>query len=167
MVQPISVAKGTTGRIELYGNRVVIKRTGVVARLLHRGSGEKEIWLSDITGIHLQKPGIVTFGYIQFGLRGPPDGDGGAISSLTDEYAVTYSRRHHGDFDALRDRIDDLREKKAARTQDRDAPAPDGPDSEESAPSRDPALDALREQYALGEITEDEYEERLQVLKGS
>ena len=62
---PIAEFKGTLGKIELYADKIVIKR-GV----LHAsGRSQKEIYLSSITAIQIKKPGLQA-GYIQFVLSG-------------------------------------------------------------------------------------------------
>jgi len=60
---PILEAKGRNGDLELYEDKVTIRRSGVTAFVL---GGDKDILLSQVTSIQYKKPGIFTNGHIQF-----------------------------------------------------------------------------------------------------
>ena len=57
--------KGYDGQIELYENKIVIKRKGSARFTRGFALGEKEIFLKSISGIQVKKPGMQA-GYIQF-----------------------------------------------------------------------------------------------------
>lgn len=129
------VAKGTTGQVELYDNRIVISRKGLIAKANHWGSGQKEIRLRKITGIQIKKPGILTNGYIQFSQSEYSESDEGLIDATSDENSVTYPRKHHSDFKELRDRIYELQDKRELQ-----------PQSQETTVIREPATKPIKEE---------------------
>ena len=61
--------RGYDGQIELYENKIIIKRKGIARATRGFTLGDKEIYLSSITGIQVKKPGIRE-GYIQFLVTG-------------------------------------------------------------------------------------------------
>ena len=80
--------KGTAAKVELYENKIIIKRN-----LLHpAGRGEKEIYLSSITAIDIKKPGLQS-GYIQFVVAGSKEVKGRPFSldMAGDENTLTFT----------------------------------------------------------------------------
>ncbi|WP_192498297.1 SHOCT domain-containing protein [Halorussus halophilus] len=142
-------AKGANGQVELKQSKIIIKRKGMLAKLGHMGKGNKEIPISSITSIQFKDAGRVTNGYIQFGQSGYSESDGGAFDAANDENSVMFKRKQQEEFETLKEEIDDIRE--------------NGGDS--GGRDTDPAIDALREKFATGEISKEEYEERLAVLE--
>ena len=145
-------AEGANGQVELHESKIVIKRKGLLAKLGHMGKGDKEIPLSSITSIQFKDAGRLTNGYIQFGQSGYSESDGGAFDAANDENSVMFKRKQQDDFEELRERINELREQSSGVSSGSD--------------DSDPAIEALREKYATGEISKEEYEERLEVLQG-
>lgn len=150
MPEPVFTATGKNGKVELYDSKIVIKRKGLLTKVTHMGTGEKEIRINDITGIQFKDPSLATVGYIQFGQSGYSEDDGGTFSAASDENSVTFKRGQADEFEQLRERINQLRD-------EHDRPSTGAGDS---------AIEALREQFATGEISKEEYEERLDVLDG-
>lgn len=149
MPEPLFVASGKNGQVELYESRIVITRKGVLGKLTHWGKGEKEIRTDDITGIQFKEPGLATAGYIQFGQSGYSEDDGGTFSAADDENSVTFKKKQLEDFETLRQKINDFRDSAGSASSD----------------DEDSAIEALRKQYAEGEISKEEYEKRMSVLE--
>lgn len=151
MSEPILVAEGHDGQVKLFESKIVITRKGLTSKLTHWRSGEKEIPISNITGVQFKDAGRITTGYIQFGQSGYSEADG-AFDNAGDENTVHFKRKHQDDFDELRARIDELRE------QERSGGGGGG--------GGDSAVETLKKEFAKGEISKEEYEERLEVLEG-
>lgn len=82
--------RGYDGQIELYENKIIIRRAGA-ARLTRGFSlGDKEIYLKSISGIQVKKPGLQA-GYIQFIFSGSKEAKGTGIMKIaTDENTVMF-----------------------------------------------------------------------------
>ncbi|OUM99340.1 MAG: hypothetical protein BAA04_09765 [Firmicutes bacterium ZCTH02-B6] len=109
MAEPLHVAKGVTGILEVYSDRVVIKRKGMINLILHGMKGDKEILLESITSIQFKKPGTFTNGYLQFGILGGNEGTGGLFQATQDENTVVFAAAQQADFEKAKQLIDDLR----------------------------------------------------------
>ena len=82
--------RGYDGQIELYENKIIIRRSGF-ARLTRGFSlGDKEIYLKSISGIQVKKPGL-NAGYIQFIFSGSKETKhAGIMKAAADENTVMF-----------------------------------------------------------------------------
>lgn len=114
----IHTAMGVNGLIELYENKMVIKRDSNSSDFYTHGlKGNKELWLKSISAIELKLPGTVTRGFltrgmqhngfIQFTIPGGIESTKGIISSVFDENSVLFDSNHINDFVRLKDLIED------------------------------------------------------------
>jgi TM2 domain-containing membrane protein YozV len=145
--------EGANGRVTLYDSRLEISREdiGMVHRMQHGFSGTKEIPLSSITSIQLRKPSAATKGYIQFGQKGYSEDDDGLLDATSDENTVLFDKKSLAAFQELREKIREM-----------------SSDSVQSTTGNmDGALDKLRKRYADGEIDDEEYEKRKEVLESA
>jgi hypothetical protein len=67
--QPIAVADGLDGSIELWPGKVIIRPVGTYAFLTRLGQGDQEIRVSSITSVDFRRQGIGG-GYIRFSFAG-------------------------------------------------------------------------------------------------
>lgn len=147
----LKAVRGVNGTVTLYEDRLEISRDdiGMVHKLQHGFKGDKEIPLEAITGIQLRKPTSRTRGYIQFGQSGYSESDDGILDAVSDENTVLFNKGAYPLFEDLRSAV---REQKSG-------------DVKSSTETMDGAMEKLRERYATGEIDEEEYEQRKEVLQ--
>lgn len=93
----MTTAKGYNGTISFDGRKVIIERTGFVARS-SQGSGTKMIPLGQIVGLQWKKAGLGTRGYIEVSTAGSGTGrqarpQGLKTQNLDNENAVAFGRR--------------------------------------------------------------------------
>lgn len=87
--------KGRNGAIlELFPNKITIKRKGFVSFMLHGLKGDKDIYLKNITSTQLKKPGL-SVGYIQFSIPGGNESNRGVVSAVSDENTFTYEGKRN------------------------------------------------------------------------
>ena len=98
-------AKGHTGQIDLYENRIDIKRKGFMAFALHGFDGTKSIFLKSITGIQFKEAGMMTAGYIQFVFSGSRENKDGLLDATKDENTVMFQQKDQAEFEKIRDYI--------------------------------------------------------------
>lgn len=149
MSKPIMEAKGNNGQVELYKDKIKIKRKGFVAKIAHFGKGSKEIPIENITSVQFKEAGYVTAGYIQFGQSGYSEDDGGVMSAAKDENSVNFNRGSGEEFKKLKEKINTLRNKSKDNSSKKD----------------DTALETLKKRFAEGEISEEEYKRRKTILQ--
>lgn len=144
-------ATGTNGKVTLYDDRLEISREdiGMMHKMQHGFKGHKEIPYDSITSIQLRKPSSVTNGYIQFGQKGYSEDDDGLLDATSDENTVLFSKKSLSDFEEVRTKVRALKKGNI----------------KESTESMDGAMEKLRKRYAEGEIDEEEYEQRKEILR--
>ncbi|MDL0144396.1 NINE protein [Halobacterium salinarum] len=144
-------ATGANGKVTLYDDRLEISREGIgmIHKMQHGFKGDKEIPYDSITSIQLRKPSNLSRGYIQFGQSGFSESDDGLLDATGDENTVLFDKGDLSDFEELREKVRELKKG----------------DVEESTGSMDGALEKLRERYAEGDIDEEEYEQRKEILQ--
>lgn len=142
---------GSNGKVTLYDDRLEISREdiGMVHRMQHGFKGDKEIPYESITSMQLRKPSAMTKGYIQFGQSGFSESDDGLLDATSDENTVLFKKGSLSQFEELREKVRELKKG----------------DVEESTGTMDEAMEKLRERYANGEIDEEEYKERKEILQ--
>lgn len=142
---------GANGKVTLYDDRLEISRGGIgmLHKMQHGFKGDKEIPYESITSMQLRKPGNVSRGYIQFGQSGFSESDDGLMDATSDENTVLFDKDELSDFEELRAKVRELKKG----------------DVEESTGSMDGAMEKLRERYAEGDIDEEEYEQRTEILQ--
>ena len=101
-------AKGRNGSVELYQDRVVIKKkfSGLTALL----KGGKEIPIKNIKNIKYKTATALTWGFIQFATRQNSRklSKGSLLASPMDDYSVNFSRKQQPQFDRLKSEIKDV-----------------------------------------------------------
>ncbi len=108
--------EGNNGQIELYRDKLIIKRKGLTA-LITQGltKGEKTIYINQITGIQLKLGGLLV-GYIQFTLPGGIESRKGVFDAQKDENSVTFSGILNQSATQLKEKIEELMQKSKQNT---------------------------------------------------
>ena len=102
---------GLNGQIEVYENRIVIRRKGAIAKLSQGFfKGDKEILLSKISAIQVKPGTIITNGYIQFSLSGGNESTKGLSEATRDENTVFFLKKYNNEVMKLKERIYSLLE---------------------------------------------------------
>lgn len=110
MDQPLKELKGFTGQLELYPDKVVLRRKGFWPKI-YQGftKGDKTLYISQITGVQVKKAGLVN-GYVQFTVPGGVESTKGGWDAFKDENTVVFfSRRHNGPALEIKDIFEKLR----------------------------------------------------------
>ena len=105
---PILKAKGKSGQIELYGNKICICRRGISGFLLHGSKGDKEIMISSITAIQFKKANMWVNGYIQIAFMGGMEAKKGIFEAVSDENTVMFDVFQQDDFICIKNEMEKL-----------------------------------------------------------
>ena len=162
---PLLTAQGYNAVLELWVDRVIIKRQGInglVLRGFNRDhKGDKEIPLQSIASIHFQKPSGVIRGYIQFVLKGGKEVQPGAFRTAHGKNSVAFSTSQTAAFEELRDAIYPLRKAILHQTG-----LPAALPLEEPATNAVSSLEQLASLRDRGIITEGEFQAKKKHLLG-
>jgi hypothetical protein len=104
-------AKSRDSFLGLLGTTVIIRHTGFINQMAKGGlQGEKRIPVKSILSVQFKLPGDFTAGYIQFETAGGSQAAarGGVFEGAGDENTVLFSADETPQFEAFRDRVDEL-----------------------------------------------------------
>jgi hypothetical protein len=108
MSEAIRAARGVNGQLELHGDKVCIKRKGLMGFLTQGLKGDKEIRLSSISSIQFKKASALTNGYIQFAFMGGKEAKGGIFQATKDENSVIFTQKQQAQFEYIKIKIEQL-----------------------------------------------------------
>lgn len=109
------IAKGHNGKIELYANKICLKKEGLMSMIAEGSKGDKNIMISAISSIQFKKSGLMN-GYIQFTFTGSQEAKKGMMESMSDENTLTFTSGQQKSFEKLRDMIEKRIESKNTPT---------------------------------------------------
>lgn len=90
MINPIITARGQNGQLEVYEDKITIRRKGFLGLVLHGFKGDKDIRIDSISSIQF-KPAGFTNGYIQFAFMGGVEAKRGVWQATQDENTVMFT----------------------------------------------------------------------------
>jgi hypothetical protein len=105
-MEPILSQKGVNGSLDLYENKIVIKRGGFLAFMTQGMKGDKEIQISHISAIQLKKAGTFTNGYIQFSFLGGQESQKGIMDATKDENTIMFAKATQSQFIKIKEEIE-------------------------------------------------------------
>lgn len=94
------------GQIELTGSHIIITRKGILGFLTQGLKGEKRIPYPSVTSIQFKNAGLLTNGYIQFGVAGGMENKRGIVAATQDENTVMFGLKAQASFVHLRETIE-------------------------------------------------------------
>lgn len=111
--------KGLDGQLELYEDKVIIKRKGLSPKLTHGFfKGDKTIYLNQITGIQIRDGGaLIRSGYIQFTLPGGNENTYGLFGkglsvkggAMNDENTVVFNKKDNDLAHKIKLKIEEIK----------------------------------------------------------
>ena len=101
-------AKGDNGSLEVYENKIIIKRKGVLAFMTQGLKGDKEIYIKNISSIQIKKANFLINGYIQFSFLGGKEAKGSLFEATSDENTIMFTNNQQGDFERAKVKIEEI-----------------------------------------------------------
>lgn len=102
--------KGVNGQLELYSDKIIIKRKGVLSKMTQGFfKGDKTIYLDQISGIQVKPGTIFTNGYIQFTVPGGIESKKGLFDATTDENTVFFKKKDNELVNNIKIKIEELK----------------------------------------------------------
>lgn len=109
--------KGVNGQLELYEDKVIIKRKGALAKLTHGFTkGEKSIYIRQITGIDFKPGGNLVNGYIQFTVPGGNEKVRGAFEAAQDENSIMFRKKDNDVARQIKEKIEEIQQRGSNNT---------------------------------------------------
>jgi hypothetical protein len=103
--------KGVNGQLELYNDKVVIKRKGALAKLTQGFfKGDKIIYIRQITGMQIKLGTALTNGYIQFTVPGGIESKKGILDATKDENTVMFAKKQNELVMQIKARVESLQQ---------------------------------------------------------
>lgn len=113
----IEVLEGVNGQLELYDDKVIIKRKGFLAKMTQGFTkGDKTIYIKQISGIQVKPGGVLTNGYIQFTIAGGNESTKGVFNASQDENTVMFSKDSNKQIERIKNTLEDLQRTSQAPT---------------------------------------------------
>ena len=102
--------KGVNGQLELFADRILIKRKGMLSKLTQGFfKGDKTIYIDQITGIQVKPGTMLTNGYIQFTLPGGIESKKGIFDATKDENTVMFAKKYNDLVEKIKTKVEELR----------------------------------------------------------
>lgn len=144
--------------VSVYPDRVVFdKEGGVLSAEKHR-----EFPIETITGVEYKAAGRLDPGYVYFNRKGGSDTDGFLedMEKMDSSDSVTFRRGQNDEFEELKETVQRLvRDQHGGGSDDGDR-SPSPTQSQSQSP-----VETLKRRFAEGELSKEEYEERLEILQ--
>ncbi|MCP1124548.1 SHOCT domain-containing protein [Bacillus sp. 3103sda1] len=99
-------ATGVNGQLQVIGNKIVIKRKGMLAKMTQGLKGDKEILIKQLSSIQFKPASTFTNGYIQFAFSGGKENKGGLFDATKDENTIMFNKKQQSNFDKLKSLIE-------------------------------------------------------------
>ncbi|MHB8100916.1 MAG: DUF4429 domain-containing protein [Methanosarcina sp.] len=95
---------GVNDQLEVYDDKVIIRRKNTKAKF----SGDKTIYLNQITGVEFTKAGTILAGYIQFTLPGSVSSKHGIHDAVHNENSVIFNKKYNDVAEEIKTKIEAL-----------------------------------------------------------
>ncbi len=102
------VAKGHNGTLEVYDDKIIIKRKGVLSFLTQGLKGDKEIYIKNLSSIQMKKTNMLTNGFIQFSFLGGKEAKGSLMEATRDENTIMFTSVQQSIFEKAKIIIEDI-----------------------------------------------------------
>ncbi len=102
--------KGINGPLELYEDKIIIRRKGALAKMTQGFfKGDKTIYINQITGIQVKPGTLWTNGYIQITVPGGIESKKGLLDDATlDENTVAFTSKDNELVNQIKSKIEEL-----------------------------------------------------------
>ena len=109
MNEPLYYFNGKNGQLEVYPDKVIIKRKGFMSKMTQGFfAGEKSIYIKQITGIKVKRGGLLTNGFIQFILAGNIEVRKGLVKETHDENTIFFAKKDNEVIDKIKLAVEEL-----------------------------------------------------------
>ncbi len=113
MGEIVKELKGVNGQLEVYPDKIIIKRKGFLAKTSQGFfKGDKTIYLNQISGIQIKPGASLTNGYIQFTLPGGRESKKGLSEATRDENTILFTKKNNELVSSIKAYIEEMLSKR-------------------------------------------------------
>ena len=98
---------GRNARLIVYEDKVVIERIGFLNKLNYGFSGDKTILMQSISSIQYKAGGGILNGFLQFGIIGGNERQGGVSRAVSDENSIVFTKDKNEKAETIKAYIED------------------------------------------------------------
>ncbi len=98
--------EGVNGKLYVYDNKVEIEHGGVLGTITHGLSGKKTLPMKSIQSVQFREGGSAVNGFIQFGVLGGNERQGGILGATDDENSIVFTKKKNADAYEIKDYIE-------------------------------------------------------------
>jgi len=110
-MEAILTLKGVNGQVELYTDKIIIKRKGTLAKMTQGFfKGDKTLYINQITGIQIRQGGNFINGYIQFTVPGGIENKKGIADATQDENTVMFAKKYNVLVSEIKEKIEEMQQ---------------------------------------------------------
>jgi len=150
--------KGVNGQLEVYDDKVIISRKGVMGFISQGLAGDKTIPMHAIQSIQFKEGNVLTNGFIQFAVLGGRERQGGVFTATQDENTIMLKM---GEQSRIGAQIKEHIEKRISNTY-----KPQAPQTVIQKESDADELIKFKKLLDTGVITQDEFNAKKKQLLG-
>jgi len=96
-----SFESGVGDILEVYEDKIVIKRKGVTSFMVHGLKGDKTIYYNNITSVQFKKGNNWINGHIQFSIKGGNESRGGSFAAASDENTIMITAKKNDEAEEV------------------------------------------------------------------
>ncbi len=101
MSQLLKKVIGKNGEIELYEDKIIIKREKSNSYLFQGLKGKASLSINEIASVRFKKAGFLTNGYIRVDIKG------GLLQAIRDENTIIFNSTQNQDFKEIKKMIEE------------------------------------------------------------
>lgn len=107
-MEPIYTLKGRGNILNVYEDKLVIKTKGVLGFLVQGLAGDKTIPMESVRSVQFRKGGSFVNGFIQFGIAGAIEKQGGVLNAAGDENSVVFYKEYNETAERIKLYVEDF-----------------------------------------------------------
>lgn len=98
--------EGVDGKLYVYDNKVEIEHSGMLGTIAHGLSGRKTIPMKSIQSVQFREGGSAVNGFIQFGVLGGNEKQGGILNATDDENSIVFTKKKNAEAYEIKEYIE-------------------------------------------------------------
>lgn len=100
--------KGKGSLLTVYDDHIIIENKGILGLMTHGLAGGKTIPMESIRSVQFKKGSMIANGFLQFGIEGGREKQGGVWAASGDENSIVFERSNNGLAEEIKKYIESI-----------------------------------------------------------